>query len=195
MEEEGKVIKGDEHIGMEEYLDEADINFSTPKYSPITIIDYNSITDSIYLEDTIYKDMNNLYKYKKTLKFSSSNNEIVKILRDCYDNEVWISNGSKQMLVINKNDMWEYHNAIKDTFKSGIKRPDTGKRYYSVDIKKDKSSSEEWVYLNELKIKIKKAKVWDNFSELKSLYLDKKKWEKINKHYEEKGKYLGIKHI
>jgi hypothetical protein len=186
MEEEGKVIKGDEHIGMEEYLDEADINFSTPKYSPITIIDYNSITDSIYLEDTIYKDRNNLYKYKKTLKFSSSNNEIVKILRDCYDNEVWISNGNKQMLVINKNDMWEYINAIKYN---------TGRRYYSVDIKKNKSSSEEWVYLNELKIKIKKAKVWDNFSELKSLYLDKKKWEKINKHYEEKGKYLGIKYI
>jgi hypothetical protein len=194
MDEEGKVIKGDEHIGMEEYLDDTDTH-NRPKYDPITIIDYNSRTDSIYLEDTIYKDKNNLYEYKKTLKFSSTNSEIVKILRDCYDNEVWISDGKKLMLVINKDDMWEYHNAIKDTFKSGNKRPDTGRRYYSVDIKKNKSSSEEWEYLNELKMKIKKAKVWDNFSELKSLYLDKKKWEKINKHYEEKGKYIGIKHI
>ena len=141
------------------------------------------------------KDMNKLYKYKKTLKFSSTNSEIVKILRDCYDNEVWISDGKKLMLVIAKDDMWEYLNAIKETFKSGNKRQDTERRYYSVDIKKNKSSSEEWEYLNELKMKIKKAKVWDNFSELKSLYIDKNKWEKINKHYQEKGKYLGIKYI
>jgi len=90
------------------------------------------------------------------------------------------------LLVINKDDVWEYINAIKDH---------KGRRYYSVNIKKNKSSVVEWEYITELKRQIKKPKVWDDFSELKSLYLDKKKWEKINKHYEEKRKYIGIKKI
>jgi len=90
-EEREKVIIGDEHIGMEEYLDDTDTQYSRPKYEPLTIIDFNYETDTIYLEDTIYIDRDNLKKYKKTLKFSSTNMEIVSILRDCYDNEVWIS--------------------------------------------------------------------------------------------------------
>ena len=156
-----------------------------PKYSPKTIVNYNFLTDKIYLEDKIYEEYG-VYKYKKILKFTSTNMEIVKILRDCYDNDVYISLDKNKMLVINKDNMWEYIKIIKD-FSSiddkGKEIPDTKKRFYDVDIIPNKASNEKWDYLEGLRKKMTKPKIWEDFSELKQDYENKKKWEKLNEHF------------
>jgi hypothetical protein len=153
-----------------------------PEYPPFNIIDYNSRTDGIYLEDKVYQDINGQWKYVKILKFTSTNPEIVKILRDCYDNEVFITVDKKQMLVINKDNMWEYINLIKKN------KADDDKRYYTVDIKNNKSSNEDWEYVKGLQEKMIKPISWDNFDDLKPLFESITKWEKKNKRYNETGK-------
>ncbi len=191
----------EEEDGMQEYLNDTLelMSLGPPKYDPITDINYNYNTDSIYLEDKIYQEYG-VYKYKKILKFTSTNMEIVKILRDCYDNDVYITLDKNKMLVINKDNMWEYIKIIKDFSyidDKGKEVPDLRKRYYNVDIIPNNASREQWNYLNELQRKMKKPKKWEHFIELKKDYENKKKWEKINKHFIEThknitGKYLPL---
>jgi hypothetical protein len=164
-----------------------------PKYPPINIIDYCPHTDSLYVEDKIYKEGDN-WMFKKLLKFSSTNMEIVKILRDCWDNEVRITCDKRQILVINNSNMWDYINHIKDRSyidNKGKQIPDKARRYYNVDIKKNNASSEDWDYLNDLKKHIiQKPRCFTDIKELKSRYYNEKKWEKINKCYTETGRYF-----
>jgi len=179
-EEREKVIIGNEHIGMEEYLDETDTQYNRPKYYPFTILDYNPEEDYLYLDDLIYKDINGLYKHKKILKYATTNNKIIDIFKDCYDNDVCITFDKNKTLVINKDDMEDYMYYIKDC---------KGKKYYTVDVKRNISSNKEWEYLENLLKQIKKAKVWEDFKDLKKIYGNQKKWEKINKYYQDKKKY------
>jgi hypothetical protein len=179
---------------MEEYCVDVLPNISLPKYPPINIIDYCYQTDSIYVEDKIYKEGNE-WKFKKVLKFSSTNMKIVDILRDCWDNEVRITCDKKQILVINNNNMWDYINHIseKETLdKKGRKIPDCRRRrYYNVDIKKNNASNEDWDYIKDLKVHImQKPRCFKDIKELKDRYYNKEKWEKINKCYTETGRYF-----
>jgi len=158
------------------------ITTGNPKYDPLTIIDYNLNEDYLFLDDMIYKDRNGLYKHKKIIKFASANGKIIDILKDCYDNDVWITFGKNKKLVINKDDMDDYMYYIKDC---------KGKKYYSVDVKRDKSSNKEWDKLEDLILiqQINKPMVWEDFNDLKKIYGNQKKWEKINKYYQDKKKY------
>jgi len=106
-EEQEKIIIGNEHIGMEEEsIIQENISTGYPKYPPVSIIDFDYETDNLFLEEKIYREGED-FKYKKVLKFSSTNMKIVRILKDCYDNDVYITLGKNKMLAINKDNMWE----------------------------------------------------------------------------------------